>query len=115
MSDNVKVDNIKTDGGGDMEPITAGAMLLASIIGAGASLWQGSQNNAQQQKLHDEEMAMANKQYNWGQTMDRFNMRMTLQEAAAKMDESKRAQLMDALKTHLAVKDRAGNMFSTKR
>jgi hypothetical protein len=39
-------------------------------------------------------------------------MEMTVKEAAAKATADQRAMLTDALKTHLAVKDRAGNLFS---
>lgn len=101
-----------------MDPITAlimvGGALLSGAVSGGFNLYQGSQNNKQQERLHQEEMAMANRQFDWGQTVDRFNMQMTVKEAAAKMNESQRAQLMDALKTNIALKDRAGNLFSSK-
>jgi len=75
----------------------AGSNILSSIIGGVFDYYQGKANREQMQKLHDEEMAMANKQFGWGQTMDRFNMGMTLKEAAAKATADQRATLMDAL------------------
>jgi len=57
---------------------------VGSIIGAiaGATIGgifdavQGGANRKQQKEMFDTQMAMANKQFEWGQGIDRFNMQM---------------------------------------
>jgi hypothetical protein len=99
-------------GGGYETAAKAGSEIASALIGGIFDYYQGKANREQQERFHAEEMGMANKQFDWGQKLDRFNMKMTVQEAAAKMNETQRGVLMDALKTNLAVKDRAGNLFS---
>lgn len=100
--------------GGMAAAASGGASLLGSIIGGLFAMHEGKENRAQQERLHGEEMAMANKQFDWGQTIDRFNMKMTLKEALAKANETQRATIMDALKNKLALQDRAGNLFGSR-
>jgi len=102
-------------GGGGMEPLTMiGAQILGSVVGGLFDMYQGQQNRAQQERFHQEAMDMAKKEYEWGQTVDRFNMDMTVKEALAKANEEQRTQLMSMLKTRFALKDRANNLFSGK-
>jgi len=55
-------------------------MILGSVAGATiGSIFdavQGNQNRKQQQRMFNTQMDMANKQFEWGQGIDRFNMQM---------------------------------------
>jgi len=69
---------------------------VGNIIGAiaGATIggifdWiQGDKNRAQQEKMFNEQKQMAERQFGWGQELDRFNMDM----ASRQQNEAEKAQ-----------------------
>ncbi len=100
-----------------MDPITIASM---AIMGLG-SLTQGitgavgnQQNVAATAQQQAEAREMANRQFDWGQTMDRAAMAQ--QEKQGKQEElnNRMVQLKDLLQTHTGLQDRLRNLYSKK-
>lgn len=97
------------------------AAVAPAVIGAVADIWQGSENRKQQDKLYGEQKAMSEKQFAWGQNLDRFNMGIasrqqneaeTLQRHNITQDQVNR--LNDILRTNRDVQNHVRSLWGGK-
>jgi ABC-type uncharacterized transport system ATPase subunit len=96
--------------------------ILANILGAASGALVGGifslvgtgMNNAETERQQREARAMAERQWDWSATQDRFNMDQKLKQDGAQAQQNHMSQLNNMLQTSTALQDRVRNLFARK-
>jgi len=89
-----------------MDPLTIGLLYGGGVLVSSVfNLWGAFKTADSQEKMHQEDLALAKEQFAWGKKMDAFDMTM-------KAGDAKLQAMNNLLKTNMGLQDRFKSLFA---